>query len=237
MIPNRVVRGKDQERDPLGVEFVIGRWVPLDGTSAAQAFGLERSLVIAPEYEDNQVLKFAKDEATFVLTNVPGTPADPADLEHVLRYFKEETFDLVHFVGHGSADDGQTLDLSDGDKLSATQVRGLTEIRTRFQMAPTLVLLNACDVGRPAPALRSTGGLAQALIKQRAAGVIAALWSVDDSIAHRIAKEFYQEALKTPPRPFAEIIRDLRKGAYDEAHPEDTYAAYCFYGDPRARRA
>ena len=44
--------------------------------------------------------------------------------------------------------------------------------------------------------------------------------------------------LKSPDRPFAEIIRDIRAKAYDEsAVVEDTYAAYCFYGDPLAYRA
>jgi CHAT domain-containing protein len=140
-------------------------------------------------------------------------------------------------VGHGSAAGGQSLDLEDGQTLTSTKVRGLATFRTAFARLPTLVLLNACEVGRPAPALSGVGGLVQALIRQRAGGVIAALWSVEDSIAHKIAAEFYEEALKEPARPFADILRAIRARAYDEANPlEDSYAAYCFYGDPQACR-
>jgi len=36
-----------------------------------------------------------------------------------------------------------------------------------------------------------------------------------------------------PTRPFAAILRDIRRKAY-EPGARDTYAAYCFYGDPAA---
>ena len=32
--------------------------------------------------------------------------------------------------------------------------------------------------------------------------------------------------------PFAEITRDLRRKAHEAGKAEDTFAAYCFYGDP-----
>jgi len=46
--------------------------------------------------------------------------------------------------------------------------------------------------------------------------------------------EFYKEAKENPRVPFSEIIRQQRAKAYDAAIGEDTYAAYCFYGDPLA---
>jgi hypothetical protein len=55
---------------------------------------------------------------------------------------------------------------------------------------------------------------------------------VKDSIAHEVAVEFYTEALANPKRPFADILRDIRAKAYADDAGEDTYAAYCFYGDP-----
>jgi hypothetical protein len=70
-----------------------------------------------------------------------------------------------------------------------------------------------------------------------ASGVIAPLWSVKDSVAHEIAETFYKRVAEEPETPFAEILRDLRKKSYAAEGGEDTYAAYCFYGDPLARRA
>jgi hypothetical protein len=63
---------------------------------------------------------------------------------------------------------------------------------------------------------------------------VAPLWSVKDTIAHEIAMDFYTRAKDDKSTPFAEILRQQRAKAYDPAIAEDTYAAYCFYGDPLA---
>ncbi len=56
-----------------------------------------------------------------------------------------------------------------------------------------------------------------------------------DDLTHEIAIEFYQKVLKDRTRTFAEVLRDVRARAYDKASgAKDTYAAYCFYGDPLA---
>jgi len=80
---------------------------------------------------------------------------------------------------------------------------------------------------------RTADGIAIAI----GSGVIAPLWSVKDSIAHEIAEKFYERIQNEPSTPFAEILADLRKLSYKAEGGEDTYAAYCFYGDPLARRA
>ena len=48
-------------------------------------------------------------------------------------------------------------------------------------------------------------------------------------------KSSTRECLKEPDTPFAEILRDIRAQAYS-GNAEDTYAAYCFYGSPLAKR-
>ena len=62
--------------------------------------------------------------------------------------------------------------------------------------------------------------------------VVAPLWSVKDTFAHEVALDFYQAAIDDPQRPFADILKDIRAKSYAEGGAEDTYAAYCFYGDP-----
>lgn len=78
------------------------------------------------------------------------------------------------------------------------------------------------------------GGFAAVFIELGASAVIAPLWSVKDEIAHKIAEEFYRRIKKEPKTPLAEIFRTIREKAYDPESGEDTYAAYCFYGDPAA---
>jgi hypothetical protein len=104
---------------------------------------------------------------------------------------------------------------------------------TAFAEKRPLVFLNACEAGRVKPALTGVGGFAAAFIEKGASAVIAPLWSVKDDIAHKIAKGFYDQ-LDT--KPLSEILREFRKRAYDPAIAEDSYAAYCFYGDPEAVR-
>jgi hypothetical protein len=57
---------------------------------------------------------------------------------------------------------------------------------------------------------------------------------VKDGIAHQVAETFYNTVRSEPGTPFAEIVRRLRSKAYEGNSAEDTYAAYCFYGDPCA---
>ena len=96
-----------------------------------------------------------------------------------------------------------------------------------------MVFLNACEVGRPTRGLIGTSGFAKSFIDIDASCVVGALWSVDDRVAHAVAVEFYEQVLSEPPVPFAEALRRLRARGYT-ADGDDSYAAYCFYGDPAA---
>jgi len=48
-----------------------------------------------------------------------------------------------------------------------------------------------------------------------------------------VAKTFYERFKSEKNTPFAEIICDLRRKAYEAGKAEDTFAAY-FYGNPAA---
>lgn len=105
-----------------------------------------------------------------------------------------------------------------------------------FAQKHPFVFLNACEVGRLAPSLVGVGGFAKSFIELGASAVIAPLWSVKDTIAHKIAEEFYKRVKAEPETPFAEILREIKAKAYERGSAEDTYAAYCFYGDPAGYR-
>ena len=235
MVPTRRVPGRRrEERKPLGVEFSVSRWSPRDHTSPPQRIPLGDSVVVAPR---DSGLDQAEDEAAMVLERFPGTRIDPAGTQALDRWLNEKNTTLLHFICHGESGVTQVLKLENGQVLNTTRLRALDGLCRALEEGRPLVFINACQVGRPVPALVGTGGFAERFMGMGAAGVVAALWSVRDSIAHEIAVEFYRRVKEEPGVPFAQILRDIRKKAYEPGGGEDTYAAYCFYGDPRATAA
>jgi CHAT domain-containing protein len=201
--------------------------------------------VVAPRYAKDP-LKHAEEEVGIVLARIPGERIDPSSFLGLNDKLKTAKASLLHFACHGvdrmEDDDGerlldvQALQLEGTNQvLDSRSVRGLPAFRTFFRQRP-LVMLNACEVGRPAPALNGIGGLASSFIDLGAAGVIAPLWSVDDEVAFKVAQAVYLALAAKPAPTFAEVMRSVRTRAYvGDEMGTDSYAAYCFYGDPLAR--
>ena len=241
MIPRRRrADGTREEREPLGVEFAVGRWVHDEYLPPPQRVPLADSFVVAPEYPGPRPkpLAFAAEEAKLVLATIPGDAIVPADLTSIDDRVQGGR-SLLHFVCHGADSPGvgiQVIYLAGGiETLSSLQIPALPGMAAAGRHKP-LVFLNACDVGRPNVALVGIGGFAKAFVDMGASGVIAPLWSVRDSVAFDVAKRFYEAIGHQPAPGFADILRTIRKLAYDVEKGEDTYAAYCFYGDPIAAR-
>jgi hypothetical protein len=240
MIPRRRrADGTREEREPLGVEFAVGRWVHEAYLPPPQRLPLIDSFVVAPEYPGPRPkpLPYAAEETTLVLATVPGEAIVPADLRSIDDRVQAGR-SLLHFICHGADSPGvgvQVIYLAGGiETLSSLQLPALEGMAAAARRKP-LVFLNACEVGRPSAALVGIGGFAKAFVDMGAAGVIAPLWSVRDTIAFDVARRFYEAIARRPAASFADILRTIRKLAYDVETGEDTYAAYCFYGDPAAK--
>ena len=235
MIP---VRDNGEQRAALGVEFRLARWTDRKNVAAPpQRILLADSLVVAPQYDDKRkALKTAEDEKNLVLATFKGEAIVPAKFAEVEKGLQSDLRSLVHFVCHGADDPSgiQTIELED-DKLSSNGLLGMHGVPAAFANKHPFVFLNACEVGRLTPALVGLGGFADAFIQIGASAVLAALWSVDDAAAHEVARTFYARVKAEPNLPFAQILRDIRRLAYQSNEAKDTYAAYCFYGDPAAR--
>jgi CHAT domain len=225
--------GGVEQRDVLGVEFVIGRWVHPGHRSPKQQDPLDESYVVAPTYPVKP-LKTASAEAQWVCERFGGTQVTPATQARLDQMLRERPVDLLHFVAHGKSNPQapQTLLLEQGAVFNSLQVRGMDGLENACRTKAPLVFLNACEVGLATPSLVGAGGFASEFISAGARCVVAPIWSVKDSLAHEVAVAFYEAALEEPTRPFADILRDIRAKAYEAADGEDTYAAYCFYGDP-----
>jgi hypothetical protein len=238
MIPRRrCTNGEVETRKPLGVEFPIGRWIPPDFVAGRTRIPLTDSYVIAPKYASTRLaLAFSNAEQELLRENFGAEAISPATFARIAEKFTSSGRSLVHFVCHGkdSGDGRQVLQLENGEELSSSQLMGMDGVERGFAQKRPFVFLNACEVGRGTAALVGLGGFATAFIELGASAVIAPLWSVKDSIAHQVAETFYTSVKSEPGIPFAEIIRRLRAKAYEDTSAEDTYAAYCFYGDPCA---
>jgi hypothetical protein len=236
MIPNRHRSGSEpEERQPLGVELVVSRWTAKDHVQPPQRLPLADSWVVAPT---DSGLQKAADEARMVKDSFPGELIDPASIEMLDTFLGRGGRSLLHFVCHGTSKEGQQALVMQGkEELRPYFLRGMSNFEKAIRAHRPLVFLNACEVGRLEPGLVGAGGFAEAFMNLGAGGVVAALWSVKDDLAHELAEEFYRRVREEPATPFAAILRDLRRRSYEGTTAEDSWAAYCFYGDPLASAA
>ena len=230
MIPKR--NGEEWEM-PLGVEFIIARWVTGYGTSPSQQLQITDSYSIAPEYNRLANLRYASAEAMKVAELFSGKQIMPATYDEIVKKLSEKGPSLLHFACHGDIKGTtQVLLLNHESELTIAELKGEKIFSEYFSKHSHLVFLNACKVGRQQVALSGAGGFPAVMTNLGARAVIAPAWSVKDDIAHNVATRFYEELIENPEKPLAAILQQIRKDAYKNG--EDSYAAYCFYGDPFA---
>jgi hypothetical protein len=236
----------------LGAQANIGRWVlepdstptdpprTLDAATIAVVWGVYKSSGL-------RRLKAAEDEAKQIQDQYQAVSIDARpNLVYPLLAGNPPS-DILHFAVHGrynpqGVDEG--IYLVEGPPIDPFQIRG-SDLSKR---AP-FVFLNACQVGAAQNLLGNYAGIAQAFLKIGASGVVAPLWSIDDTIAQQIALEFYKHALEPAKaadgdsgaegaeRPaVADLLRRARAGLVkDPAAHSSTYLAYQFYGHPSLR--
>jgi hypothetical protein len=209
----RAADSRQRPRQPPPTEVVVTSMAVVSGVYDKP--GWSRLKEAEAEADDlNQRYQAVKVDAqtAAVLDCLDGTP--PAD--------------LLHFAVHGTYDPAGLQDglmLVDGEPLDPFDVKGAVLEKSPF------VFLNACQVGSGNRVLGDYGGMAAAFLVAGAAGVVAPLWSVKDTIAREIALGFYTAAAGGT-RP-AEALREARKSFVAEAGPQSaTYLAYQFFGHP-----
>ena len=223
-----------EEREPLGVALAVGRWHRHTCVSPRQRVPLASSYVVAPGYVGSSQLEHAAAEAEFVCRHFGGTRIEPANFATSTRRSRAAAPSLLHFVCHGEADDqDQILSLEEPDTLRAQQVRAMPGLAQGLPGAPPARLPQ-----------RVRGGPAGARARRRL-GV--------RPLVHRGGRELHRRhAVERGRRDGARgrhrVLRDAAGGPDDAvrrglrtirargyATPgQDSYAAYCFYGDPTA---
>ena len=236
MIPQRRDGKEPKEIGPLGVEFAVGRWTRVDGQAPSPRLAVDRSFVVAPDYKAGAKLAFAA-ELELIETRLCGSRVVPATVNGLDDRFAADRATLLHFVCHGDAgvEDDDAIEL-EGEKevLRAHEVRNVGGFKRLCEEAHPLVFLNSCSTAQMVPSLAGGSGFPRSFGDIGANAIIAPLWPVDDELASKVAVELYEKALAPGADPIAEILRDIRARGYEE-EDADTFAAYCFFGDPQAR--
>lgn len=239
MIPTRQKDGVADDRPlPLGVEFAVGRWIRSDTTPPPQRLVVDDSFLLAATNK-NKDRELDSSRERDVLERLYGgkavTPVTRTDLD---TYLRENSATLLHFVCHGSAEAfDDALFLDDDERCTSGQLRIAPGFKSACALRRPLVFLNACDAGKMAPAVGGGAGFPRVFTDLGARGVVAPLWPVAQTIAAEVAVRLYEGATAQPERTIADLLRDVRLRAYegDVTKFEDSWASYCFFGDPCMR--
>ena len=150
-------------------------------------------------------------------------------------------FDLLHFSGHGLADQGNIGEAKIvlagrtvggalvSDYLTSTTVAENARLGNRSGAGP-LVVLNACQVGRSGEELSSLGGFARAFLEAGASAFVSCLWSVNQTPARIFVETFYGRLLDGDTVAMAALT--AREAA--RASGDATWLAYVIYARPDA---
>jgi hypothetical protein len=146
--------------------------------------------------ETDGVLDFVPKRDVFIDSHITS--------EQVRDLLRHGNYDVIHFAGHAVFDANDAGEsgwlLSDG-RLTARAIRNTLAWR---DTRPWLVYANACEAateadGTPTKMYQDQNdvyGLASAFLDNGVSVFIGPLWRVNDSVAARVAKSFYEHLLK-----------------------------------------
>lgn len=224
----------------LGGVARIGRWwtgAGLPGPASSRSIE-HLSAVAATQYATHLTvvtLPFAKAERDWLSTTYKEiaiqVEAQYPDIETWLDTAPRRRGHLGHIALHGFSDAQANVHgmiLGDGKVLTPNRLAGeFDEGDTpRFEV----LFLNACQVGTAGERLGRIEGFPGALLSGGATAFIGPLWEVQDSVAERVAEQFYTRVLGGGEE-VGEALRQLRSSSGGSITPW----AYLFYGHPRLR--
>jgi hypothetical protein len=209
-----------------------------------------------------RLLRLLKQERKLNVEVVGRLGWEECDPVEILGLIFNESFDIIHFAGHGIYDPerpnrsgwvfGFGRDQTELKTLSAREI-------FLARRVPRLVFSNACfsavvTAGKltAEDMNRRLAGLAEAFFERGVPNYIGAGWPVRDDLAVRFATEFYAQALAGQPavafsampsgassagaagapQPLWQAVASARRLI---AHDGSTWGAYHHYGQPEGR--
>ena len=168
--------------------------------------------------------------------NATAVAAQPTPVRALLQ---TGDFDLLHFAGHGLAEQGNIANaklLLEGQvnmpaSFSATTVEQYCHCTERERNERPMVVLNACQIGREGYGLTGISGFAQAFLRGGVGVFVGTLWSVGDRPARLFTETLYTHLLDG--MTLAQATVAARHAAQQAG--DATWLAYVVYGHPHLR--
>jgi bifunctional DNase/RNase len=180
-----------------------------------------RILVIRSEPTDCQPLDLESEwaqtgAALRELTNaglLTITELAASTLGELRRALLQDTYHVLHYMGHGAFDErrGGALLFTDKAGRSVPVTSGDLGVMLRDHTSMRLAVLNACEAGRTDPA-DPFAGIADTLVRRGIPAVVAMQFAVSDNAAIEFAPALYG-ALVTG-RPIDASVAEARKAIY-----------------------
>jgi CHAT domain-containing protein len=225
-------------------ELGLVRWLHKAGwPKESIPIGKGRAYYLIPNYSPPYDLPQTCEEAKYLRETFDAQAVEPTSAAVRKLLSTPDAFDLLHFAGHGEAENDNNRDASlllqvrfeEGnrvkDTFSATTAMAFSNLRRNGQPGP-MIVLNACQVGQASYKLTGTGGFAEAFLTRGASVFVGALWSIGDAPARIFTEEFYSQ-IKDKKVNIAEATKNARAKAKMEG--EATWLAYVVYGHPQAK--
>jgi peptidoglycan hydrolase-like protein with peptidoglycan-binding domain len=155
--------------------------------------------------------------------------ATPGSLRRALR---DETYHIVHYVGHSDfTDDGNgVLFLEGDDGTSVTVDETLFANLLADQGSLRLVVLNSCE-GARTTLTDPYAGVATTLVRLGVPAVVAMQFEISDDAAILFAEELYTNLIGRQD-PLDAAIGEARKAIYAEVDLAEWATPVLFLGDP-----
>ncbi|KAJ6549556.1 CHAT domain-containing protein [Mycena vulgaris] len=239
------IYGKDMT--DCASDYVISSYTPtltalLDPpTYNASSFKL--TAVIQPHTPGCALLPGARQELKKIPERVPNqwlTSLVDTTVETALLHLREST--IAHFACHGIQNFEQPLDsgliLSDGRRLKVSEImrRPEGDSALNINKSMSLAFLSACETAKGDQSVPDEAiHLAATLLFAGFRGVVATMWTMNDSDGPQIADKFYEYLLKNyNPNSSPPVLPDL-KGAAKALHleadiPSQRWVPFVHYG-------
>jgi CHAT domain len=232
----------------LGAHVAIGRW-PLTTTRPKpvppRSVQIRDRAVLTARYEGVvgwPRLPHAEDEAVALAARYRDMAVIDPLFRPVLDCLRgSPPADVLHVALHGQVNaqgrDGLVLLAPKSSGGYGPQFLKPPHVHAVEMPRQTFVFLNACQVGQGSEVLGDYAGLAVAFLAAGAAGVVAAMWNVDDAVAAEFAAQFYAAVDEPAGVSVGEALRRARAGYTPDQGGQSsaTFVAYQLFGHPRLR--
>jgi hypothetical protein len=237
--------GSWEEENPWCITMKMTRWLRQDEQGNANPLELTQLKInnLAGVFPKFPELKFIEDEQKYILEqllkkyNLCNVSPSNSSLSSIRVSLEQSKYNWLHIASHGGfshiSEDCSAILLENNEFINIYNFLG-AKIQGHIYNNRPAFFFNACHSGRQSWTLAGLGGWPNHLIKSGASLVLAPMWEVEDYLASKFAKTFYQELLDSKVT-IGEAVRRSRLAVKNINDPTFTWLAYSVYAHPNAQ--